>query len=279
MACDRVTAGSRNSLNIDDPRCHYRSDTHRLVERDRAISGEIRNHRNRLYRLGSRTHCQTSGTPSHNNVLDAGRKRRVDYDSFVLDSYFCHSGRSRSAIFQAGRPVYRPASPLGFRRWVDRYLSNIIDRALRRYTRLEVRDYANLIHLAENYRIVELQVSRNDWLAKKTLAQARLRDEGIVVLGIERANGSYLGVPHGEICIEPEDTLILYGRESGLDNIDERRADLAGARDHQNAVATQNTVAEREKYPRPPVPRGADERSDTSLINGGSGPGERLVPL
>lgn len=79
--------------------------------------------------------------------------------------------------------------------WVDKHLSTLIEQALRRYTRLEVRDYVNLIHLAEDFLLVELLVTPADWLAGRTLAEARLRDEGIVVLGVERANGIYIGAP------------------------------------------------------------------------------------
>lgn len=123
--------------------------------------------------------------------------------------------------------------------WVDRLVTNLVDRALRRYTRLEVRDYANLIHLAGDYRLVELLVGAEDWLAGQTLGEAKLRDEGIVVLGIERENGSYIGVPKGDVRVEAGDTLILYGREHALDDLDERRSDYRGDRRHRDAVEQQ----------------------------------------
>ena len=81
--------------------------------------------------------------------------------------------------------------------WVDRHLSRLVDTALKRYTHLDVKDYASLMHLAGDYRLVELQVQAEDWIAGKTLAGAELRDEGIVVLGIQRANGTYVGAPQG----------------------------------------------------------------------------------
>jgi Trk K+ transport system NAD-binding subunit len=131
--------------------------------------------------------------------------------------------------------------------WVDRLITTLVDRALRRYGRLDVRDYANLIHLAEDYRLVELLVEPNDWLAGRTLGEAKLRDEGIVVLGIERASGAYLGVPKGEARVEADDTLILYGRETALDDLDERRSDHRGERRHRAAVETQRQVADEQR--------------------------------
>jgi K+/H+ antiporter YhaU regulatory subunit KhtT len=135
---------------------------------------------------------------------------------------------------------------IGTSQWIDRHLSNAIDKALKRYTRVEVKDYASLIHLAEDYRLVELQVAPGDWLAGKTLGEARLLDEGIVVLGIERVNGTYLGIPKDDVVIEPEDNLIVYGRETELDELDDRRTGKVGDRRHARAVATQRRVREQE---------------------------------
>jgi hypothetical protein len=127
--------------------------------------------------------------------------------------------------------------------WVDRVLANLIDRALRRQGRLEVRDYANLIHLAQDYRLVELLVDSDDWLAGRSLGEVKLRDEGIVVLGIERSDGTYIGVPKGEVRIVPDDTVILYGREGALDALDARRAGMRGEHHHEQAVEQQRRIA------------------------------------
>ncbi len=69
--------------------------------------------------------------------------------------------------------------------------------------------------------------------------QAGLREESVVVLGVERSDGSYLGVPHGETVIMPHDTLIVYGRDKALQDLDERKPDLRGALGHTDAVAEQ----------------------------------------
>jgi hypothetical protein len=135
---------------------------------------------------------------------------------------------------------------LGMSAWVDRHLSNLIDSALKRYTNLDVRDYASLIHLTGEYRLVELQVNPNDWLADKTLAQARLREEGIVVLGIKRLDGSYLGTPKGPEKIHSGDILILYGRVSALEDLDQRRRDEGGEQAHQEAIEEQAGVRRKE---------------------------------
>lgn len=70
-------------------------------------------------------------------------------------------------------------------KWVDRKLSNVINAALKRYTYLDVKDYYSLLHLTEDYRVSELKVGEQGWLAKKTLAKMDLPAEGVLVLGIK----------------------------------------------------------------------------------------------
>lgn len=129
---------------------------------------------------------------------------------------------------------------------VDRYLSQIIDRALNRYTDLNVKDYASLMQLSGDYRIVEMLVEADDWLAAKTLARSRLREEGIIVLGVRRNDGTYIGVPNGDTMIVANDTLITYGRIDALQALDHRRKDIGGYLEHADAVAEQLTVEEKE---------------------------------
>ncbi|MFZ0257747.1 MAG: TrkA C-terminal domain-containing protein [Gammaproteobacteria bacterium] len=131
--------------------------------------------------------------------------------------------------------------------WVDKRLSHLIDRALKRYTRLEVRDFASVLHLAGEYRIAELYVEDHDWLANKSLLESRLREEGIVVLGITRADSTYLGVPKGTTLVLPEDTLLVYGQASALEALDERRASLSGELEHRKAVVEQQKIVEAEQ--------------------------------
>ena len=126
--------------------------------------------------------------------------------------------------------------------WVDVRLSRLIDWALARYTRLEVRDYASVLRLAGEYRIAELQIEPGDWLADRTLAAAGIRDEGVVVLGITRADGTYIGAPTADTHLRAEDTLLVYGRVGALGALDERRADRGAGREHAAAVAEQRRI-------------------------------------
>lgn len=66
---------------------------------------------------------------------------------------------------------------------VDRWLSRLISLALKRWTDLDVRDYAQLLHLTGEYGVRELRVGPDDWLVENTLAQVSIRDEGIISSG------------------------------------------------------------------------------------------------
>ena len=130
------------------------------------------------------------------------------------------------AAFAASRPV-------------DAALTRIIRRALRRWSDIDVRDWSGLLELEGGYTVAELEVEAEDWIAGCTLSELTLRDEGIVVLGIHRHGGGYLGAPDGDNVIRPGDVLTVYGREDRVEEIDRRAHDDNGDRAHAEAVAEQ----------------------------------------
>jgi hypothetical protein len=131
--------------------------------------------------------------------------------------------------------------------WVDIYLSRAIDWALKRYTHLELLDYADLLQLSGEYSITELKVKPGGWLAHQTLGETELREEGILVLGIKRTNDSYVGAPNGTTKLLPHDTLIIYGRENSIKNLNIRGRNKIGDLDHDQAVIEQEKVIQKEK--------------------------------
>lgn len=129
--------------------------------------------------------------------------------------------------------------------WVDRLLSRVVDRALSRFTSLDVKDYEGLLHLAGDYRIAEVPVEPGGWLEGRALRQLRPADEGILVLGILTGDGEWLGTPAGDSHADGGDTLVVYGRTQAIRGLTERRAgDEPG---HRAAVADQDRVAARER--------------------------------
>jgi hypothetical protein len=122
---------------------------------------------------------------------------------------------------------------------VERVVNRWTFQLLKRYTKLEIRDYSNLMHLSGAFGISELVVRGDDWLHDRPLKELRLSSEGVLVLGINRRDGSYLGAPQADTVPRDGDTLIMYGASDRLAEIDRRRNDEAGQLRHLEAVADQ----------------------------------------
>jgi len=131
--------------------------------------------------------------------------------------------------------------------WMDRHLSAIVSKALKQYTNLKIQDFARLLHLSGDYQVTELQVRSDDWLAGRTLADLGLRQEGIMVLGVTRENGDYLGAPDGETEVMADDVLILYGRAGVMKDLDERKRGFLGNMAHHQRMLDQKKIERQEK--------------------------------
>jgi hypothetical protein len=132
-------------------------------------------------------------------------------------------------------------------RYVDLLLWRFNTWALRRWASIDIRDYTKLLRFRHNYVVCELQVHEDDWLAGRTLLELQLASEGVLVLGIERHDGTYFGAPRGTSRVEQGDTLILYGRQETLLDLDERRAGIVGNLHHVMAVTRQLDVIQKEE--------------------------------
>jgi K+/H+ antiporter YhaU regulatory subunit KhtT len=148
----------------------------------------------------------------------------------------------RVALLVAGLASVHWLSKSSF---VDRHLSRFIGRLLSRYTELDVADADRLLHLSGPYSIEEVPVQEDTWLAGRTLGELRLRDEGIVVLGIGR-DGEYLGAPDGDTQLHVGETLIVYGRDTALARIAGRPVGDAGDRSHEEGARTHRRLRDEE---------------------------------
>ncbi len=121
-------------------------------------------------------------------------------------------------------------------RWVDRRLTRAIERVVSRHSDLQTRDLGALLDLSGPYAVNELAVKDGEWLAGRLLAELELREEGVIVLGLNRRDGRYVGAPTGATQIQPGDILIVYGRGDRLRELDDRLAGADGDRAHELAV-------------------------------------------
>lgn len=119
--------------------------------------------------------------------------------------------------------------------WADRRLSELIDWALECYTDLRVADYSSLLKLQEDFGVGKVQVREGSWLTGKTLEEAKLAQEGLLVLGLER-DDAYVGAPHGDDRVQAGDVLVLYGATDSLQQLGERRAGSEGDAAHARRI-------------------------------------------
>ncbi|WP_304138973.1 TrkA C-terminal domain-containing protein [Mesonia mobilis] len=131
---------------------------------------------------------------------------------------------------------------------VDRWLSKMIDRALKKYTNIDVKDYAAILHLSGEYQISELRVRKTSWLAGKTLLELDLKSEGINVLGIQQKEGEYIGAPGGDDVINAGDVITMYGKAEIFKNIDARDDDFLGDWNHQKIVELEKNEENKNQF-------------------------------
>lgn len=91
-----------------------------------------------------------------------------------------------------------------------------IQVALRNAGVVRAMDYDMLLRVAEGYSVAEVELVKGNPLVGRTLGDTRLRQHGVVVLGISRDKGGYVGVPNGETRMQLGDVLNVYGRDQAV---------------------------------------------------------------
>ncbi|HVU72834.1 MAG TPA: TrkA C-terminal domain-containing protein [Mycobacteriales bacterium] len=128
--------------------------------------------------------------------------------------------------------------------YLDRQFSRLARRALRRWTDLELGDYARLLGVRDGFAVAQLRLHPDDWLTARPLRELSLPDEGVQVLGILRANGDYVGIPDGGTLLSADDVVVLYGHAERLADLDDRRRGAVGDDAHARAVRLRHQRAE-----------------------------------
>ncbi|HBL80735.1 MAG TPA: potassium transporter TrkA [Aequorivita sp.] len=134
--------------------------------------------------------------------------------------------------------------------WLDKILSKIINKMLKRYTDLDIQDFAAVLHFKDNYKISERKIDAESWMANKTLEELDLRHEGITVLGIDRQDCEYIGSPTGRFKILPKDVITIYGKAEVIKNLYSRKKDFVASLSHQQYVEKEKERIEKQKADR-----------------------------
>ncbi|MGE0432769.1 MAG: TrkA C-terminal domain-containing protein [Planctomycetota bacterium] len=122
-------------------------------------------------------------------------------------------------------------------KWVEREINLVIAWALRKWTDVDVRDYSALLQLENHYAIAEMLIGSQDYLVGRSLIELRLNRKGVLVLGLRRQGGAWIGAPSGEVIIRDGDTMVVYGRMESIRQLDRRKRDVEGLIAHHKAAA------------------------------------------
>lgn len=119
---------------------------------------------------------------------------------------------------------------------VDKVLTRILTWFLDKFTSIRVVGYEAVTGFGRGYIVANLRVTRESWLEGKTIKEAGLVDEGVLVLGIYRrprgVHAVYFGSPSPSDAILEGDELVLYGHEDTIENLSVRTKGPEGDKDH-----------------------------------------------
>lgn len=126
--------------------------------------------------------------------------------------------------------------------WIDRRMCDLIELSLRRFTNMDLHDYVDLLHVGGDYAVAEVAVHEQSWLRDRSLIDLCLTKEGVVVLGIERIDGQYVGTPSRDARLKIGENVIMYGPRETIANLDSRPVGEEG-----DAAHTQFSQFEQER--------------------------------
>ncbi|MFV0523424.1 MAG: TrkA C-terminal domain-containing protein [Acidimicrobiales bacterium] len=155
--------------------------------------------------------------------------------SFILT--FGGSGTTRQTVERSG--VLVVGLVLMLLSVHTRTANVVIDSATRyilsRFTALDTRDFAALLRFEADYTVSEFHAHADEWMVDHRLADLQLTQEGVLVLGIHRASGLFIGAPTGDTTIHVGDLILAYGRTAVLRELAGRTVD-EGDKAHADAV-------------------------------------------
>ncbi|WP_193214366.1 TrkA C-terminal domain-containing protein [Luteolibacter marinus] len=96
---------------------------------------------------------------------------------------------------------------------VKRPLDALMCRMLTRAGVIRALDYEVLLHVKEGFSVSEVEMWEGHPYAGKALHESRPSDDGLVILGIHRADGTFAGAPDKHVVIHPGDVVMVYGSD------------------------------------------------------------------
>ena len=119
---------------------------------------------------------------------------------------------------------------------MEKVLRKLIQKFFRKYTSLASRNFEDILRLNGHFVLVEFPVNPKSWLENKTLENSKLDLEGILVLGIRRDSGEYIGIPQPNTLFKAGDLVALYGHSEQITKLNKRKAGQRGEASHLKGI-------------------------------------------
>ena len=94
-----------------------------------------------------------------------------------------------------------------------------INLSIRGSKTLQIYDYEMLLKVSSGYCVSDIMITGKGPLAGKSLAVSHPTTRGLIVLGIERENGTYIGAPGPDERILKGDVVTVYGQETEIQKL------------------------------------------------------------
>jgi len=103
---------------------------------------------------------------------------------------------------------------------VDNALTKLVNRILGKYRIFSSYNFGSLYKLADDYHIYDFYVRSGGWLEGKKASDDLLQQKGIIILGIEKPDGTYVGAVTPDTVFQENDLLIVYGNVHSVKFLD-----------------------------------------------------------
>ena len=80
-------------------------------------------------------------------------------------------------------------------------------------------DYELLLNVHHGFCVSDFRIEANHPFAGKSLMESRPNDQGIVILGVSKPDGTFIGTPSKDEILERGDTVMVYGSEEAVDKM------------------------------------------------------------
>jgi hypothetical protein len=114
-------------------------------------------------------------------------------------------------------------------------MKKVIMNALNNSTTLQLTDYHDVLGISKGYSVSRMRVKSGNWQVGKALKDLHLQKEGTTVLAVNRSIGGSESTlqPHGELVVEVDDLMTVYGRDEAIHCLFNRKCGEEGDKAHE----------------------------------------------